>query len=232
MLDKLKEAVCRANVDLAKQKLGMATWGNVSGIDRKSRRIVIKPSGVPYERLRPADMVVLELDGTIVEGDLRPSTDTPTHLVLYRAWEGIGGVVHTHSIHATMFAQALKAIRCFGTTHADYFRGEVPVTRELTEAEIRSEYEANTGRVILERFKALDPAAMPGVLVARHAPFAWGKGPAEALDTAVALEFVAQMAYGTMMLNPGVGPAPGCLVEKHYNRKHGAGAYYGQKGTT
>ena len=228
MLDKLKEQVCQANVDLAACGLVTLTWGNVSGINPDRDRVVIKPSGVPYERLRPADMVVVDLDGQVVEGDLRPSSDTPTHVLLYRHFTGVGGITHTHSRHATMFAQARREIPCLGTTHADHFFGAVPVTRPLTAAEVDADYEGNTGQVIVERFAGLDPRAMPAVLVAGHAPFTWGKDAAESVKNAVALEAVAEMALGTWILNPQAPRLEDYVLDKHYQRKHGPNAYYGQ----
>lgn len=207
------------------------TWGNVSAIDRESGLIAIKPSGVPYEEMRMEQMVVLDLDGKKVEGDLNPSSDTPTHLALYRAFPEIGGVVHTHSSMATCFAQAEIDLPCYGTTHADYFYGAVPVTRMLTATEINEGYEHNTGLVILETFKArkLDPMATPAVLVRKHGPFTWGKDPMKAVENAVVLEECCKMAHATRTLNPSVLPAPQCLMDKHYYRKHGANAYYGQR---
>ena len=229
MLEDLKDQVCQANVELAACGLVTLTWGNVSGINRDRDRVVIKPSGVPYERLRPADMVVVDLEGRVVEGDLRPSSDTPTHVLLYRHFDGVGGVTHTHSRYATMFAQARREIPCLGTTHADHFFGAVPVTRPLTAAEVEADYEGNTGQVIVERFAELDPLAMPAVLVAGHAPFTWGKDAAESLKNAVALEAVAEMALGTWRLDPQAPPLEDYALDKHYQRKHGPNAYYGQK---
>ena len=228
MLDKLKEQVCQANVDLAACGLVTLTWGNVSGINPDRDRVVIKPSGVPYERLRPADMVVVDLDGHVVEGKLRPSSDTPTHVLLYRHFAGVGGITHTHSRHATMFAQARREIPCLGTTHADHFFGPVPVTRPLTDAEVKAEYEANTGQVIVERFAGLDPLVMPAVLVAGHAPFTWGKNASDSVKNAVALEAVAEMALGTWILDARAPRLEDYVLDKHYQRKHGPNAYYGQ----
>ena len=229
MLEDLKDQVCQANVDLAACGLVTLTWGNVSGIDGDRDRVVIKPSGVPYERLRPADMVVVDLEGCVLEGDLRPSSDTPSHVLLYRHFDGAGGITHTHSRHATMFAQARREIPCLGTTHADHFFGTVPVTRPLSAEEVEADYEGNTGRVIVERFADLDPRAMPAVLVAGHAPFTWGKDAAESLNNAAALEAVAEMALGTWLLDSQAPLLEAYVLNKHYQRKHGPEAYYGQK---
>ena len=229
MLEDLKDQVCQANVELVRSGLVTLTWGNVSGINRDRDRVVIKPSGVPYERLRPADMVVVDLAGRVVEGDLHPSSDTPTHVLLYRHFAGAGGITHTHSRHATMFAQARREIPCLGTTHADHFFGAVPVTRPLTADEVEADYEGNTGQVIIERFAGLDSQAMPAVLVAGHAPFTWGKDAAESLKNAVAVEAVAEMALGTWLLNPQAPLLEDYVLNKHYQRKHGPNAYYGQK---
>lgn len=229
MLDELKDQVCRANLDLVARGLVTLTWGNVSGIDCEKGLVVIKPSGVSYDAMKPTDMAVVDLDGKLVEGDLQPSTDTPTHVRLYRAWPDVGGIVHTHSIHAAMFAQACRPIPCLGTTHADHFYGDVPLTRPLTSEEVDAGYEINTGAVILERFRQLDHIALPGVLVANHGPFSWGKSAADAVKNAVALEAIAQMAIGTLQLNPSIGPIGRHILDKHYFRKHGPNAYYGQK---
>ena len=229
MLESLKEQVCRANRDLVTSGLVTLTWGNISGIDRASGHVVIKPSGVPYADLRPDDMVVVDLDGRVVEGTLKPSSDTPTHVILYRAFEKIGGIVHTHSRHATMFAQARREIPCLGTTHADHFHGLVPVTRPLTQGEVDEDYEGHTGHVIVQRFAEIDPLAMPAVLVAGHAPFAWGATVAKALDNAIALEAVAEMALGTWQLAENAPELEPWVLEKHHQRKHGPAAYYGQK---
>lgn len=229
MLDDLKEHVCQANLDLVAQGLVTLTWGNVSGLSDDGQYVVIKASGVAYDTMRPEHMVVVDLDGKVVQGDLRPSSDTATHILLYKAFSGIGGITHTHSRFATMFAQARVEIPCLGTTHADHFYGSVPVTRPLTENEVEGGYEANTGQVIIERFKEIDPLAMPAVLVAGHAPFAWGKSAAKSVDNAVALEAVAEMAWGTRQL---ISPPPmleNYVLEKHYRRKHGPDAYYGQR---
>lgn len=229
MLEKLKEEVWRANLDLPIYGLVTFTWGNVSGIDREKGLFVIKPSGVPYEDLRPEHMVVLDLEGNVVEGKLNPSSDTPTHLALYKAFEGIGGVVHTHSPWATSFAQAGKGIPAFGTTHGDYFYGEIPCTRKMTAEEIKSEYEKETGNVIIETFKNKNPLDIPAVLVNMHGPFSWGKDAHEAVHNSVVLEEVAKMAINTMTLTPGIGGMDQVLLDKHFLRKHGANAYYGQK---
>ncbi|WP_214781254.1 MULTISPECIES: L-ribulose-5-phosphate 4-epimerase [unclassified Exiguobacterium] len=227
----LKEAVLEANLALPQHGLVTFTWGNVSGIDRNAGLVVIKPSGVPYERLTVEDMVVVDLEGNVVEGELRPSSDTPTHLALYRSLPEIGGVVHTHSPWATSWAQAKRAIPAFGTTHADYFYGEIPCTRELTDEEIATAYELETGHVILETLDQLmlEAVAVPGVLVANHAPFCWGKDANEAVHNAVVLEEVAKMGLHALNLNPGLTPIKQSILDKHYLRKHGANAYYGQK---
>lgn len=232
MLEPLKADVCRANTELVERGLVTLTWGNASGIDRPSGLVVIKPSGVDYERLRPEDMVVVDLDGRVVEGELRPSSDTPAHLVLYRHFERVGGITHTHSTHAVIFAQARREIPCLGTTHADHFDGPVPLARPLTAREVEEDYEGNTGRVIVERFAGLDPVAVPGVLAAGHGPFAWGRDAADSVHNAVALEAVAQMALGTLLLNPDAPPLEPHLLKKHYRRKHGPAAYYGQNPQT
>jgi len=230
MLKKLKEEVTKANKDLVKFNLVTLTWGNVSGIDRDRGLVVIKASGVPYRKLTSAHMLVVDLEGKVVEGKLHPSTDLPTHLLLYKAWPEIGGITHTHSTYATMFAQACKPIRCFGTTHADYFHGDIPVTRSLTQKEVETDYELNTGKVIIERFAQLDPMQMPAVLVANHAPFVWGKDARSSVENSLALEETAKMALGTIQINPPIGPIPKYLLDKHFLRKHGPKAYYGQKG--
>jgi len=229
MYDELKEAVCKANIELQKQQLVIYSWGNVSGIDRKQGVVVIKPSGVEYDALTPDKMVVLGLDGAVVEGDLKPSSDTTTHLELYRSFDGLGGVCHTHSPNATMWAQACRDIPCFGTTHADYFYGSIPVTDVMTKDEIASDYELNTGKVIVRRFKGLDPLQMPAVLVANHGPFTWGVNHAKAVESAVVLEEVAKMALGTITANPKQKAISRVLLDKHYLRKHGKNSYYGQK---
>lgn len=230
MLKKLKEQVFQANLLLPKHGLVTFTWGNVSGIDREKGLVVIKPSGVPYETMKRDDMVVLELaTGKVVDGELKPSSDTPTHLELYKAFPNIGGIVHTHSRWATSFAQAGCGIAALGTTHADYFYGEIPCTRKMTEAEIQAEYEKETGTVIIETFKDKNPDAIPGVVVYSHGPFAWGKDAMDAVHNAVVMEEVAFMNIQTMLLNPGIQPMQQELLDKHYLRKHGANAYYGQK---
>ena len=229
MLEELKRKVYEANMLLPRYGLVTFTWGNVSQIDRESGLFVIKPSGVEYEKMRPEDMVVVDLDGNVVEGKLRPSSDTPTHLELYKAFRSIGGIVHTHSKWATAWAQAGRDIPCYGTTHADYFYGDIPCTRDLTKGEIDGGYEKNTGLVILERFRDLDPAAMPGVLCCHHGPFAWGKDGSEAVHNAVVLETVAEMALHCEQLGAKAGPVPQVQLDKHYFRKHGANAYYGQE---
>lgn len=227
----LREAVWRANLDLVEAGLVVLTWGNASGADRAAGVMAIKPSGVSYAEMRPDDMVVLSLEsGEVVEGSLRPSSDTPTHLHLYREFPAVGAVVHTHSRHAVSWAQADRDIPCFGTTHADHFYGPIPVTRRMREEEIRERYEHNTGVVIVERFRqgGIDAAQVPGVLVAGHAPFAWGPTPAKAVENAIVLEATAQMALNTLLLDPSARPIEQALLDKHFLRKHGAGAYYGQ----
>ncbi len=229
MLRELREQVCQANLDLVAHGLVTLTWGNVSGISKDREKVVIKPSGVAYEKMGPEHMVVVDLEGNVIDGEMRPSSDTATHVSLYREFETIGGVTHTHSSHATMFAQARSEITCFGTTHADHFFGNVPLTRPLTGPEVEEAYEANTGQVIIERFANLDPLAVPAVLVAGHAPFTWGKDAHDAVKNAVALEAVAQIALGTRLLAPSASPLEDYVLEKHYQRKHGPNAYYGQK---
>ncbi len=231
MLEELKEKVCKANLDLVRHGLVIFTWGNVSGIDREHGLVVIKPSGVSYDDMRPADMVVVDLASErVVEGDLRPSSDTPTHLAIYRAWPEVGGVVHTHSTYATAWAQAGLDIPNIGTTHADYFHDAVPCTADMTEAEVKGDYELETGNVIVRRFAdaGINPMHTPGVLVKNHGPFAWGTSPADAVHNAVVLEQVARMAYIAETLNPSLTMNP-LLIEKHFSRKHGPNAYYGQK---
>ena len=228
MLEELKKLVCEANLLLPQYGLVTFTWGNVSGIDRKSGLVVIKPSGVPYEGMRAEDMVVVDLDGSVVEGKWKPSSDTATHVELYKAFPDCGGIVHTHSRWATTFAQAGRGIPAMGTTQADYFYGEIPCTRPMTEEEIRGAYEKETGKVIVETFAGRDPAAVPGVLVYSHGPFAWGSDPMNAVHNAVVMEEVAFMDWHAMMLEPGRGPMQQALLDKHYLRKHGKNAYYGQ----
>lgn len=230
MLEALKETVCEANLELSRRGVVLYTWGNVSGIDRARGLVVIKPSGVPYQGMQPSDMVVVDLEGHIVEGTLRPSSDTPTHLELYKTFPEIGGVVHTHSTHAVVFAQAGMEIPPLGTTHADYFYGTVPVSRSLTRDEVQEAYEKNTGRVIVETVQETGREALdvPGVLVRNHGPFTWGKDPAEAVYHSVVLEEIAEMAWKTLQLNPAAALPP-YILEKHYQRKHGPCAYYGQK---
>jgi L-ribulose-5-phosphate 4-epimerase len=229
MHEELRKAVCEANLALVKNKLVIYSWGNVSGIDRKEGVVGIKPSGIDYKELTPDKIVLLDLGGNIVEGDMRPSSDTPTHLELYRNYKGIGGVCHTHSTYATMWAQAGRELPCMGTTHADFFYGAVPVTESLTAEEIKDDYELNVGKVIVRRLEGLDAMQMPAVLVAGHGPFTWGKSAADAVKSAVVLEEVAKTALGTVMINPGQNGISGVLLDKHYLRKHGKNAYYGQK---
>ena len=231
MLEELKKIVCDANLELPRYGLVTFTWGNVSAIDRPSGLVVIKPSGVPYEGMTAEDMVVVDLDGKVVEGKWRPSSDTATHVELYKAFPAIGGVVHTHSSYATSWAQAGRDIPCYGTTHADYFYGDIPCLRCLTKDEIEDAYERNTGLLIVGEFARLgkDPAAVPGCLCKNHGPFTWGRDAAEAVHNAVVLEEVAKMAYRCETINPQVRPAPQELQDKHYLRKHGKNAYYGQK---
>lgn len=227
MLEELKKTVCQANLDLVKHGLVIFTWGNVSGIDRENGWVVIKPSGISYDDLSADDMVVLDLDGKPVEGKLKPSSDTPTHLHLYRKFDGIGGIVHTHSEWATSWAQARRSIPAYGTTHADYFYGAIPCTRPLTETEVKDEYEHNTGVVIVETFSDINPMAVPGVLVGQHGPFSWGKNPHEAVHNAKVMEEVAKMAFRNETLGNTEAIDP-YLLDKHYMRKHGKDAYYGQ----
>lgn len=229
MLPDLKEAVLKANQDLARSGLIIMTFGNVSGIERRKGIVAIKPSGVPYETMKADDIVLVDLEGQVVEGWLNPSSDTPTHIEIYKAFPDVGGVAHAHSVYATMFAQARLEIPCLGTTHADHFHGPIPLTRLLVGAEVAEGYERNTGRVIVERFAGLDPLALPGALVAGHGPFAWGRTPGDAVETAVVLEQVAQMAYGALALDPRLAPLDRHIVEKHFSRKHGPDATYGQK---
>jgi len=229
MLEELKQQVCEANLDLVKEGLVIQTWGNASGIDREKGIIVIKPSGVPYASMKPQHMVVVSLEtGKVVDGYLKPSSDTPTHLVLYRAFPKIGGIVHTHSLNATAWAQARRAIPAYGTTQADYWYGDVPCTRLLTPQEIKGEYEVNTGRVIVKTLSKMDPLQHPAVLVASHGPFTWGANVGDAVHNAVTLEFVARLASETLRLNPKTKPVQPALLNKHFLRKHGPKAYYGQ----
>lgn len=228
-IKKLKEKVWKANLELVRQGLVLYTWGNVSAIDREKNLVVIKPSGVDYDAMQPEDMVVLTLEGEQVEGELRPSSDTPTHLVLYRAFPNLGAVVHTHSTYATMFAQAGRGIPCLGTTHADSFYGEIPCTRPMTDEEIQGAYEHETGNVIVERFCNLDADQVPGVVVHGHGPFAWGASADKAVYNAAVMEQAAKMALGTLLLNPQATPINQVLLDKHFLRKHGANAYYGQQ---
>lgn len=228
MLEELKKQVSKANLELRASKLVIFTWGNVSGIDREKGLVVIKPSGVAYEELLPTQMVVVNLEGRVIEGDLRPSSDTPTHLELYRSFPEIGGVAHTHSTYATSWAQAQNSLTCLGTTHADYMYGRIPCTRKLRAEEIEKDYELNTGKVIVETFQTIDYRFMPAVLVANHGPFTWGKDPMEAVHNSIILEEVAKMAFITEQINPQAADAPRFLVDKHFLRKHGSNAYYGQ----
>jgi len=229
MYEQLKQSVCEANLQLQKHQLIIFSWGNVSAIDRASGIIAIKPSGVSYDSLSPDKIVLLDLNGKVIEGSLNPSSDTPTHLELYRNFETIGGICHTHSAFATMWAQACREIPCFGTTHADYFYGPIPVTKPMTKAQIESDYELNTGKVIVKRFAKLDPLQIRAVLVANHGPFTWGKTASESVEAAVVLEQVAKMAFGTICINPRQKKISQVLLDKHYLRKHGKTAYYGQK---
>jgi len=229
MLDNLKNEVFLANLDLVKHGLVIFTWGNVSGIDRKQGLVVIKPSGVPYDTMKPEEMVVLDLDGKVVEGKLNPSSDAPTHVELYKHFTNIGGVVHTHSKWAVAWAQAGMQIPALGTTHADYFYGSIPCTRRMTESEVKGAYEKETGSVIVDTFKNINPDEMPAVLVHSHGPFTWGKSPEDAVHNSVVLENVAEMAYQTLSINPKISAMDRYLLDKHFLRKHGKGAYYGQK---
>jgi len=230
MIKELKKQVCDANLKLVAEGLVIQTFGNVSGIDRASGRVVIKPSGVGYDAMKTEHMVVVALDsGKVIEGDLRPSSDTPTHLALYRAFRDIGGIVHTHSLFATAWAQAKREIPALGTTHADYFHGPVPCTRVLTPQEVKGDYEIATGDVIVERFRRLDPRHFPGVLVASHGPFTWGATVEKAVEHAAVLEYLARLASETLRIHPRTKPMPRALLDKHFLRKHGPGAYYGQR---
>lgn len=229
MLEALRAEVLDANLELVRRGLVIFTFGNASAVDRAAGLCVIKPSGVPYDKMTPADMVITDLDGKIVEGKLRPSSDLPTHVALYRAYPSIGGVVHTHSRHATAWAQAQREIPCFGTTHADYFHGPIPVTEPLSAEEVDGDYEGNTGTAIIRRLEGLDPLGCPGCLVAGHAPFTWGKTVKDAAHMAVIVEEIAAMAWETVTINPGAVPISSAQRDKHHFRKHGPGAYYGQK---
>ncbi|MHC5000571.1 MAG: L-ribulose-5-phosphate 4-epimerase [Planctomycetota bacterium] len=229
MLESLKIDVCEANLELKRNNLIIYSWGNVSGIDRGQGIIAIKPSGVSYDTLTPDDIVLVDLEGNVVEGSMRPSSDTPTHLELYRNFPNIGGVCHTHSLNATVWAQACRSIPCLGTTHADYFYGDIPVTSVMSAEYIESEYELNTGRIIVETFSNIDPDQMPAVLVANHGPFTWGPSPDKSVESAVVLEQVAEMALKTAVIKPELPAISQVLLDKHYLRKHGENAYYGQK---
>ncbi len=228
MLDELRQQVCRANIELKVQNLVIYSWGNVSGIDRDKGIVLIKPSGISYDDLTPEKLVALDLEGNVVEGDLNPSSDAPTHLELYRNLPQIGGICHTHSPFATAWAQACKPIPCFGTTHADNFYGPVPVTQCMTKREIETDYELNTGMVIVRRFAEIDPMQMPAVLVANHGPFTWGSDATKAVENAAVLEQTAKMAIDTLQINPKQKPISQDLLDKHFLRKHGKDAYYGQ----
>ena len=228
MLEELKGKVLNANLSLVKYNLVTLTWGNVSGIDREQGLIVIKPSGVEYDKLKIDDMIVVNMEGKIVEGNLRPSSDTPTHIELYKAFSNVGGITHSHSEFATIFAQACKEIPCYGTTHADNFYGNIPVTRFLSEDEVNSNYELNTGKLIIERFGDLDPISIPAVLVAGHAPFTWGKDPEDSVKNNLVLERVAKMALYSLSLKSDLKNLPDYILKKHHLRKHGDNAYYGQ----
>lgn len=229
ILNKLRKQVLKANLELVKNGLVSLTWGNVSGIDRQNGLIVIKPSGIDYEKMKVEDLVVIDLKGRKIEGELSPSSDTPTHIELYLQFKDIGGISHTHSIYATSFAQSRKEIPCFGTTHADNFYGSIPITRFLSKKELVSNYERNTGKIIVERFRNLDHSKIPAVLVAGHAPFTWGKNPWEAVKNSIVLENIAKMAYYSLKLNPALKALPAYILNKHHERKHGPNAYYGQK---
>ena len=229
MHEELRKAVCDANIQLPIHNLVIYSWGNVSAIDRSAGVVGIKPSGVAYDELTPEKIVLLDLDGNILEGAFKPSSDTPTHLELYRNFDAIGGVCHTHSPAATAWAQACRELPCFGTTHADFFYGPVPLTEVMTNDTIKNDYELNTGRMIVRRFAGMDPMQFPAVLVANHGPFTWGKNAADAVESMVVLEQIAAMALGTITINPRQGPVSKALLDKHYLRKHGKNAYYGQE---
>ena len=228
MLEELKKIVCNANLELVRKSIVIYTWGNVSAIDRQSNLVVIKPSGVPYDDMKPSDMVVVDLDSKVIEGRWKPSSDTKTHIELYKNCPDIGGIVHTHSVNAVAFAQAGLPIKALGTTHADYFYGSIPCTRELTEREVQEDYEKNTGKVILETINKKTPLNIPGCIVKNHGPFAWGKNADEAVHNAVVMETIAEMNLKTLQLNP-CANLEQYVLDKHYNRKHGKNAYYGQK---
>jgi L-ribulose-5-phosphate 4-epimerase len=229
MLEQLRAEVLEANLELTRRGLVIYTFGNASAIARDEGLVVIKPSGVPYDRMSPADMVVADLEGRVVEGELRPSSDLPTHIALYRAFPEIGGIVHTHSRNATAWAQACREIPCFGTTHADYFHGAIPVTEAMADEEIEKDYEWNTGQAIVRRMSGFDPLACPAILVAGHAPFCWGKTVGDAAHTAVIVEELAHMAWQTLTINMEASPISEALRNKHHFRKHGPNAYYGQR---
>jgi L-ribulose-5-phosphate 4-epimerase len=228
MLETLKTEVFKANLDIVSNGLVIHTWGNVSARDYNTGMIVIKPSGVSYTSMKPGDMVVIDPDGKVVEGKYKPSTDAPTHVLLYKKWEAIGGIVHTHSSYATAWAQAGRAIPPFGTTHADHFNGDVPCTRSLTDSEIAGDYEVNTGKIIIERMGTLDPLTIPSVLVNSHGPFCWGTDAGNAVYNAISLEEIARIAFYTVLLGK-TEPVKKSLLDKHFKRKHGSGAYYGQR---
>jgi L-ribulose-5-phosphate 4-epimerase len=229
MHKELKQFVCEANIELHRRGLVIYSWGNVSGIDRKAGVVAIKPSGVPYEELTADKIVVVDMEGKVVEGNLRPSSDTPTHLELYKSFFAIGGICHAHSMSATIWAQSCKEIPCLGTTHADYFYGPIPVTEPMTDDEIKSDYELNTGKAIARRFAEINPMQIPAVLVANHGPFTWGDWAGEAVEAMVVLEEIATMAIDTLLLNPNQQQISKSLLDKHYLRKHGEDAYYGQE---
>jgi L-ribulose-5-phosphate 4-epimerase len=231
LLANLRAEVLEANLDLVRRDLVLSTFGNASGVSREEGLIVIKPSGVPYDGMKPEHMVVTDLHGKIVEGDLRPSSDLPTHAALYRAFHSIGGIAHTHSEYATAWAQARKPIPCFGTTHADYFHGSIPLTEPMSDDEIEGEYEANTGVAIIRAFEKIDPMSIPAVIVANHGPFAWGASPRKAAENAWMLEAAARLAYLTISINADAGCIEKTLHDKHFLRKHGKNAYYGQAGS-
>jgi len=226
---KLKEEVWKTNLDIYKYNLVISTWGNASGVDRSKGIVVIKPSGVPYNNLKLDDMVVVDLEGQVIEGELKPSSDTPAHLELYKVFKQIGGITHTHSEYATIFAQARREIPCLGTTHADFSKEDIPLTRILTKEEVEEDYEGNTGKVIVERFAGLKPLEIPAVLVAGHGPFTWGKTPSESVENSLILEKIAKMAFSAFQINPELNRLPEYIRKKHYQRKYGVDAYYGQE---